>query len=158
MILRTGFNAPSVDEVDPSTMLRTGLSAYTGAAGDEIAIMASDDFDVLGVQVALTDGESNPIESSAALETPADSGRWVYTATAAVETGTTVRPSTGSGQASRSQPKTVPVGSVQGKRRNRFKPITWGRAISIFMPRAALPQRIGMICARRSTPPRRCAR
>ena len=53
--------------------------------------MASDDFDVLGVQVALTDGESNPIESGAKAETPANSTRWVYTATAAVETGTTVR-------------------------------------------------------------------
>ena len=80
------FNAPSVEEVD--------LLGYTGAAGDEIIIMASDDFDVLGVQVALTDGESNPLESGAAVETPANSTRWVYTATAAVETGTTVRPST----------------------------------------------------------------
>jgi len=53
--------------------------------------MASDDFDVLSVQVALTDGESNPLESGAAVETPANSTRWVYTATAAVETGTTVR-------------------------------------------------------------------
>ncbi|MBC8333346.1 MAG: hypothetical protein H8E28_15300 [Anaerolineae bacterium] len=77
------FNAPSVDEVD--------LSGYSGAAGDEIVIMAHDDFDVTGVQVALTDGDGNAIESGAAVETPADSGRWVYTATAEVETGTTVR-------------------------------------------------------------------
>jgi len=35
--LRTGFNAPSVDEVD--------LSGYTGAVGDQIVIRASDDFD-----------------------------------------------------------------------------------------------------------------
>jgi len=77
------FNAPSVDEVD--------LSDYTGAIGDEIIIMAHDDFDVMGVSVALTDGDGNAIESGEAVESPADSGRWVYTATAAVETGTTVR-------------------------------------------------------------------
>lgn len=45
------FNAPSVDEVD--------LSGYAGAVGDEIVIRASDDFDVVGVSVALTDAEGN---------------------------------------------------------------------------------------------------
>ena len=77
------FHAPSVDEVD--------LSAYAGAVGDEIIIMASDDFDVLSVEVALTTGDGNPIESGEAVEAHADSGRWVYTASADVETGTTVR-------------------------------------------------------------------
>jgi len=77
------FNAPSVDEID--------FSGYTGAAGDEIVIIASDDFDVASVQVALTDGDGSPLENGAAVETPPESGRWVYTATAAVETGTTVR-------------------------------------------------------------------
>jgi len=77
------FNAPSVDEID--------LSAYSGNAGDEIVILASDDFDVASVQVALTDGDGNPIENGPATETPENSGRWVYTATADVETATTVR-------------------------------------------------------------------
>jgi len=77
------FHAPSVDEID--------LSGYTGAAGDEIVILASDDFDVASVQVSLTDGDGNALESGAAVETPADSGRWVYTATTDVPTGTTVR-------------------------------------------------------------------
>ena len=45
----------------------------------------------MSVQVAMTDGDGNPIESGAAVENPADSGRWVYTATAAVATSTTVR-------------------------------------------------------------------
>ena len=101
------FNAPSVDEVDPSTEfipsggegLRTGVSGYGGKVGDEIVIQASDDFDpahslrtgVMGVSVALTDAEGNAIESGAATETPADSGRWVHKATAEVPTGTTVR-------------------------------------------------------------------
>ena len=77
------FNAPSVDEVD--------LSGYGGAAGDKIVIKASDDFEVLGVNVALTNGDGSPLESGAAIETPVKSGRWVYTATSAVTTGTTVR-------------------------------------------------------------------
>lgn len=77
------FNAPSVDEID--------LAGYSGAAGDEISIMASDDFTVMAVQVTVSDSEGDPIESGAASESPANSGRWVYTATTAVATGTTVR-------------------------------------------------------------------
>ena len=77
------FNAPSVDEVD--------LSGYAGAVGDEIVVRASDDFDVVGVGMTLTDAGGNPIESGEAVETPAESGRWVYAATAAVDTGATVR-------------------------------------------------------------------
>lgn len=77
------FHAPSVDEVD--------VSAYAGAVGDVIVIMASDDFEVAEVQVSLSDGGGAVIESGAAVEVPADSGRWVYTATVAVATGTTVR-------------------------------------------------------------------
>jgi hypothetical protein len=77
------FNAPSVDEVD--------LSGYAGRAGDAIVIRASDDFDVARVEVALADVVGAAIESGAASEMPPDSGRWVYTATAAVPTGTTVR-------------------------------------------------------------------
>jgi|SaaInl7_150m_RNA_FD_contig_31_2127879_length_980_multi_14_in_0_out_0_1 hypothetical protein len=77
------FNAPSVEEVD--------LAGYGGAVGDEIVIRASDDFEVVAVAVMLADDAGNPLESGPATETPADSGRWIYTATAAVTTGTTVR-------------------------------------------------------------------
>ncbi|MBT7600415.1 MAG: hypothetical protein HN560_05020 [Anaerolineae bacterium] len=77
------FNAPSVDEVD--------LSAYSGAVGDAIIIMASDDFAVSSVNVALSDGAGSPLESGAAVETPPDSGRWLYSAITSVATGTTVR-------------------------------------------------------------------
>ena len=77
------FNAPSVDEVD--------LSGYAGGVGDTILIRARDDFDVTGVNVSLTDGDGAAIESGAGLETAAGSGQWVYTATTAVATGTTVR-------------------------------------------------------------------
>jgi len=77
------FNAPSVDEVD--------LSGYSGQVGDSIVILASDDFDVTGVRVAVTNAAGQAIEEGAATETPPNSGRWVYAATAAVPTGTTVR-------------------------------------------------------------------
>lgn len=77
------FNAPSVDEID--------LSEYTGAVGDAIVIQAHDDFDVSGVSVSLTGMDGKAIESGEAAESPAGSGRWVYTATAAAPTGTTVR-------------------------------------------------------------------
>jgi len=79
-VLRTGFNAPAVDEVD--------LSAYAGAVGDVIAVRASDDFRVTGVRVAVVDAGGAALESGDAVETLPDSGRWVYTATAAVPTGT----------------------------------------------------------------------
>ena len=77
------FNAPTIDEVD--------LSSYTGSVGDEIVIVARDDFGVAEVGVSLADGDGNPIESGEAVESPAGSGRWVYAASAAVGAGTTVR-------------------------------------------------------------------
>jgi hypothetical protein len=77
------FNAPAVDEVD--------LSAYGGKAGDSILVAASDDFKVLAVEVILTDAEGQLLEGGAAVETPAESGLWLYTATTTIPTGTTVR-------------------------------------------------------------------
>ena len=77
------FNAPSVDEID--------LSGYAGQVGDVIVIRAHDDFEVTAVNVALTREDGSAIESGAATETPAKSGQWLYTATAAVPTGTAVR-------------------------------------------------------------------
>ncbi len=67
------------------------LSGYAGAVGDPIVGQASDDFDVVGVRVALTQADGSAIEEGDAAETPPKSGRWVYTATAAVPPGTTVR-------------------------------------------------------------------
>lgn len=77
------FNAPSVDEVD--------LSAYAGKVGDQITIQAHDDFEVVGVTVAIANASGQAIEDGPATETPAKSGRWVYTAKQAVPTGTQVR-------------------------------------------------------------------
>ena len=77
------FNAPVVDEVD--------LSAYSGAAGDPIVVRAHDDFQVTRLRVNVSDVSGEGIESGEAEETPVKSGRWVYTATAAVLAGTNVR-------------------------------------------------------------------
>jgi hypothetical protein len=77
------FHAPSVDMID--------MAGYGGRVGDRIVIQAHDDFAVSAVKVALTNAAGDPIESGEAVETPAKSGRWLYTATAAVATGTQVR-------------------------------------------------------------------
>ena len=75
------LTAPSIDEVD--------LSSYSGATGDPITVTAVDDFGVVGVQVSLSDGDGNELERGDALQ--GLDGRWVYTATTTVATGTTVR-------------------------------------------------------------------
>jgi len=77
------FHAPSVDEVD--------VSGYAGRAGDAIVIRAHDDFDVTAVTVAVTKADGSAVESGAATETPPNSGRWLYAATVAVPTGTSVK-------------------------------------------------------------------
>ena len=77
------FNAPAVDEVD--------MAEYSGKIGDQIVIMAHDDIEVTGVTVSLSDANGVSIESGDALQSPPKSGRWVYTAKAAVSAGKQVR-------------------------------------------------------------------
>lgn len=77
------FNAPSVDEID--------MTAYNGEVGNTIAIRASDDFDVVGVTVAIANASGDPIESGAAVKSTVDSGRWVYTTSTSVPEGTPIR-------------------------------------------------------------------
>ena len=77
------FNAPSVDEID--------LSSYHGQAGDPISVLAHDDFQVQQVQVEMSNGAGNTLESGLAVQTPPASGRWLYTASSEVAPGETVR-------------------------------------------------------------------
>jgi hypothetical protein len=65
------------------------LEQLWGQTEDEIVVLASDDFDVMNVDVVIADGDGNAVESGAATETPPDSGRWVYAAGADVAAGTT---------------------------------------------------------------------
>jgi hypothetical protein len=55
------------------------FSAYTGAAGDEIRIIASDDFMVKSVYVQINDADGAPIEEGEAVNKAGS--LWIYTAT-----------------------------------------------------------------------------
>jgi hypothetical protein len=66
------LNAPAVDEID--------LSAYTGKTGEPICIRASDDFEVAGVEVSLTDAGGRVLERGTATKAGTDS-LWTYTTT-----------------------------------------------------------------------------
>jgi hypothetical protein len=64
------YNAPNIDTVD--------LSAYTGAAGDEIRIIASDDFAVKSVNVHISNVDGTLVEEGEAVSTVEN--LWIYTA------------------------------------------------------------------------------
>ena len=73
-----------MDEID--------LSGYQGRAGNKILIRASDDLDIVGVTVSIKDATTSvEIESGSAVKSQADAGRWVYTATANVTSGTQLK-------------------------------------------------------------------
>jgi hypothetical protein len=65
------FNAPDIETVD--------LSAYTGMEGDEIRIIASDDFAVKSVHVQINDADGSPVEAGEAVNRMGN--LWIYTAT-----------------------------------------------------------------------------
>jgi hypothetical protein len=65
------FNKPTITSAD--------ISTYNGKLGDKILIAAMDDFGVVKVQVNLLDSDGMVLETGQAVETPADSGHWVYT-------------------------------------------------------------------------------
>jgi hypothetical protein len=65
------FNAPDIDTVD--------LSAYTGAAGDEIRIIVTDDFAVKSVHVQISNADGSLVEEGDAVNSAGD--LWIYTAT-----------------------------------------------------------------------------
>jgi hypothetical protein len=66
------FNAPDIETVD--------LSGYAGAAGDEIRIVASDDFAVKSVHVQISNADGSPVEDGYAVNSIGN--LWIYTATA----------------------------------------------------------------------------
>jgi hypothetical protein len=83
VMIENFFKPPSVEEID--------MSAYTGQAGSTIGVRASDDFDVMAVDVAIFDASNVPIESGAAEQSANDLGRWVYTLTTPIPSGTHIR-------------------------------------------------------------------
>jgi hypothetical protein len=64
------LNAPNIENVD--------LSAYTGTAGDEIHIIASDDFAVKSVHVSISNADGALIEEGYASQSV--SNLWIYVA------------------------------------------------------------------------------
>jgi hypothetical protein len=65
------FNAPDIETVD--------LSAYTGAPGDEIRVIASDDFAVKSVHVQINASDGSPVEEGDAVNSAGN--LWIYAAT-----------------------------------------------------------------------------
>ncbi len=76
------LHAPSVDEID--------LNGYTGKAAESIHIRASDDFEVTGVAVRITDGNGTTLEQAAATQTIPGSSDWRYQTTTNVAPGQSV--------------------------------------------------------------------
>jgi hypothetical protein len=66
------LNAPDIHDVD--------LSAYTGTAGDEIRIIASDDFAVVSVHVQIENVDGSIVEEGYAVNSVGN--LWIYTVTA----------------------------------------------------------------------------
>ncbi|MDR1897462.1 MAG: hypothetical protein LBR10_11795 [Prevotellaceae bacterium] len=65
------FNAPDIEMVD--------VSAYTGAEGDTIRVIASDDFAVKSVHVQINNADGSLVEEGEAVHSVGN--LWIYTAT-----------------------------------------------------------------------------
>ncbi len=77
------FNEPMVDKVEAET--------YSGQPSQTIVITAHDDFEVIGVTVAIRDAGGQPVENGSAVQNPPNSGRWTYTTTQTVSNMTGVQ-------------------------------------------------------------------
>lgn len=73
------FHAPAVNEID--------LAGYTGKAGETIHIRASDDFEVVGVGVRITDANGATLEEGGATHDGADGLSWHYQAKTSLPDG-----------------------------------------------------------------------
>ena len=74
------FHEPAVDEID--------LSAYTGQAGEKISIRAHDDFELVGVAVAIRKADGTVLEQGPAVAR--NDSVWGYTASTTLPPGQTV--------------------------------------------------------------------
>lgn len=73
------FNGPTIVNLD--------AAEYHGRVGDRITVVAKDDFSVTKVEVVIKAG-TVVVEQGEAVETPAGSGQYYYTATQAAPSGT----------------------------------------------------------------------
>ncbi|MBK8901693.1 MAG: hypothetical protein IPM53_10955 [Anaerolineaceae bacterium] len=83
LMIKDFMNAPVVEYVD--------VAKYRGAVGDEIVVLADDDFGVVAVTVTISNSEGTVLTEGAAVETPVGSRRWVYVAETAVTPPVVVR-------------------------------------------------------------------
>ena len=78
----TPFNLAVVDYFTAPVITDVNTTAYTGAAGNVIEILATDDTKVQSVKLSITNGVGQTIEEGAAVR-DAVTDRWLYTATVA---------------------------------------------------------------------------
>jgi hypothetical protein len=76
------FNVPSFKPL--------GLTNYKGRVGDTIVIRMVDEIGLVSMHVSIDKGDGTDIEKGQAVETSPRSGKWIYTATAPVATGTDI--------------------------------------------------------------------
>jgi len=77
------LTAPEVQMID--------LSGYGGRVGDRITIRATDDFEVVRVEVKITDINDVVIEQGAAVKSNVRSDGWLYATSADVASGPEVK-------------------------------------------------------------------
>ena len=77
----SAYNVAVSDFMHPPTILSIDLSAYHGAAGQELRITAVDDVEVAAVNVLLAEDDGTLIEKGHAVVSAVDPSHWVYTTT-----------------------------------------------------------------------------
>lgn len=81
VVVEDFLRRPKVDEID--------LSHYSGQTGGKIIVTASDDFEIVGVEVIITDvATSQLVEQGPAVKSSNGIVGWSYTATTSVPSGT----------------------------------------------------------------------
>jgi hypothetical protein len=84
---KNAFAFALADFLNEPTVLSIDMSAYHGALGDLIKVRASDDFEVMGVTVAICDLEGGVIQQGAAVFMD---GQWRYAASGGIGLGESV--------------------------------------------------------------------
>lgn len=83
---KLGVFALSVgDYLNPPEVQAVDLSGYSGQAGESIRVTATDDVEVVGVQVHITDASGALVEEGQAVSQ--GGGTWIYTTTAQAPAG-----------------------------------------------------------------------
>lgn len=79
----TAFNLAFADFFKAPEIIAVDLDDYTGAVGNTITVLATDNFKVQTVFVSIQDDEGNLVEEGAAVINADNDDFWTYTATTA---------------------------------------------------------------------------